>query len=259
MWLVRSSFGFLGAFIYYALVIYVTSVTVALGIKSLTSGPSEVLLLLTYLTLVVLSVVCHLRVMLTDPGSLPQRSVTEEQASMSRVCSVCLCIKTRRAHHCSTCGRCIMRMDHHCPWVNNCVGALNQKHFLLFLTYTALAALCSLGILAARLGEALSGKGWDTANPGDRIQVFLGISAFALSLMNTCFLALMLVDQLGKVLRGTTGIERLQQALVPYVSCTQRPSKERLYEVCGGKCSLSWLCPFSVSAPTPELSEHELL
>lgn len=259
MWLVRSSFGCFGALIFYALVLYVTSVTIALGITPLTSGPSQVLLLLVYLCLVVLAVFCHLRVMLTDPGSLTRNSVSAEQASMARVCSVCLCVKTRRAHHCSTCGRCIMRMDHHCPWVNNCIGALNQKHFLLFLTYTALAALCSLGILAARLGEALLGKGWDTADPGDRIQVFLGVSAFALSLMNAGFLCLMLVDQLNKILSGSTGIERLQQALVPYVSCTQRPSKERLYEVCGGKCSLRWLCPSAVPAPTPEPSEHELL
>ena len=258
MWLVRSSFGLMGAGIFYTLVLYVSIITVCIGILQLTSESSQVLLLLLYLTFVFLSLLCHLRVMLTDPGSLPQSSITSDQADMSRVCSICLCLKTRRAHHCSTCNRCIMRMDHHCPWVNNCIGANNQKHFLLFLGYTAIAALCSLGILAARFGEALLGKGWDTAQPSDRFQVFLGVSAFALSVVNSGFLGVMLVDQLGKVLSGTTGIERLQQTLIPYVRVTQRPSKERLYEACGGKCSPKWFCPFSVPRPT-DFTEHELL
>ena len=58
-------------------------------------------------------------------------------------CERCNCMKPPLTHHCSSCGHCILRMDHHCPWVNNCVGALNQKHFILFTTYVMLSSICA--------------------------------------------------------------------------------------------------------------------
>jgi hypothetical protein len=52
--------------------------------------------------------------------------------------------KPDRAHHDSMTGRCIVKFDHFCPWIKLAVGALNHKHFCLFLLYTATSCLVSL-------------------------------------------------------------------------------------------------------------------
>lgn len=64
-----------------------------------------------------------------------------------RYCMKCENWKPERTHHCSVSGKCILRMDHYCIWVVNCVGLLNYKFFLLFLAYTWLGCLLSVGIL----------------------------------------------------------------------------------------------------------------
>ncbi|KAK2947415.1 putative Palmitoyltransferase pfa3 [Blattamonas nauphoetae] len=55
-------------------------------------------------------------------------------------CDKCQRVRPDRAHHCSICKRCVLRMDHHCPWMGNCIGQFNHKFFILFLTYTTIAA-----------------------------------------------------------------------------------------------------------------------
>ncbi|CAI9569044.1 unnamed protein product, partial [Staurois parvus] len=82
-----------------------------------------------------------------------------------------------RAHHCRICHRCIRRMDHHCPWINNCVGELNQKYFIQFLFYTALASLYSIGlVLGTWLLPALRG-----GKRGDRKDMFPTLGRFLIT------------------------------------------------------------------------------
>eukprot|EP00435_Cladocopium_sp_Y103_P056268 s1198_g18.t6 len=100
----------------------------------------------------------HLACALSDPGAVPRGAAEvlapeppeDENSTAIRWCKHCQLAKPPRAHHCSTCQRCIRKMDHHCMWMNNCIGANNQKHFLLFLTYTSLHCL---GVVPMTLGQ----------------------------------------------------------------------------------------------------------
>ena len=46
-----------------------------------------------------------------------------------------------RAHHCVLCQKCVLRRDHHCFFTGTCVGYANQRYFLVFTFYCAVAAL----------------------------------------------------------------------------------------------------------------------
>ena len=94
----------------------------------------------------VLSLACHAKAALTDPGSVPQNIVITgpHKKRMPTFCSICQATKPPLAHHCRICQRCISRMDHHCPWIHNCVGAGNMKHFCLFLVYTLVSGALML-------------------------------------------------------------------------------------------------------------------
>ena len=90
------------------------------------------------LVLVLLSIWAYLKTMLTDPGSVSKyaRPLPVDTDDESRsICGRCNGFKPWRSHHDRVSDRCISRMDHFCPWTNNSIGAKNQKHFFLFLTY----------------------------------------------------------------------------------------------------------------------------
>lgn len=170
---------------------------------------------------------------LTDPGSVPPnwRPVLDEesgeidalngsefsalQSDQSnqdiRFCRKCTQLKPPRCHHCSVCGRCVLKMDHHCVWIVNCVGALNYKHFLLFLFYTFLETmLVTLALLRQFIAffrdEEIPGT------PGDLATTFLAFIlnvAFALSVMG------FLVMHISLVASNTTTIEAYEKNTPP--------------------------------------------
>ncbi|CAI8045534.1 Palmitoyltransferase ZDHHC3, partial [Geodia barretti] len=109
-----------------------------------------------------MSIVCHLRASLTDPGYVPlsktkidfssdlEKTESGQKKKKKRepppigewtVCHRCEIYRPPRSHHCRKCGRCVRRMDHHCPWINNCVGELNLKYFFLFVMYSGFLCL----------------------------------------------------------------------------------------------------------------------
>ena len=200
-----------------------------------------------------LAVASHARCMLTDPGAVPLEYHPAEISAPGSLpmCSRCNGFKPPRAHHCSQCNRCIMKMDHHCPWVNNCVGANNQKHFVLFVGYTALMSTMALALLVARLvfasggGEArLSrvhaplGVGGEEPGAGFLYTCLLFFEAILFGL----FTAAMLCEQIASIMSDQTGIERLKQDYV----APQRSALANLSETFGRPVSLLWLLPTAV-------------
>ena len=90
-----------------------------------------------FVILACLSLACHAKTSLSDPGSVPidAEPLNPIATGMAPACSRCKSYKPPFSHHCRICNRCVSRMDHHCPWMNNCVGAANLKFFILFLLY----------------------------------------------------------------------------------------------------------------------------
>eukprot|EP00310_Coccolithus_braarudii_P010128 CAMPEP_0183375578 /NCGR_PEP_ID=MMETSP0164_2-20130417/117775_1 /TAXON_ID=221442 /ORGANISM="Coccolithus pelagicus ssp braarudi, Strain PLY182g" /LENGTH=190 /DNA_ID=CAMNT_0025552759 /DNA_START=240 /DNA_END=810 /DNA_ORIENTATION=+ len=143
---------------------------------------------------------------LSAPGSLP-------------MCSRCNGFKPPRAHHCSQCDRCVMKMDHHCPWVNNCVGANNQKHFVLFVGYTALMSTLALVLLVSRLvsggGGAPSSRSPASMQSTEPSAGFLYMCLlFFEAILFGLFTSAMLCEQISSILSDQTGIERLKHDYV---------------------------------------------
>ncbi|XP_021675266.2 probable protein S-acyltransferase 12 isoform X2 [Hevea brasiliensis] len=132
------------------------------GVHSL----SAILMVIVFHILLGLLLWSYFRVVLKDPGSVPENwrperleenleggscinesdfrapenlgSTWSAPAGLDRgphvgYCNHCQNGKPPRCHHCSVCQRCVLKMDHHCVWVVNCVGARNYKFFLLFL------------------------------------------------------------------------------------------------------------------------------
>ena len=93
---------------------------------------------------VVMTIVCHVLTIVTDPGSLNYDLVSKLNPDSKNFCNKCQKDRPNRAHHCSLCNKCFMKMDHHCPWVFNCIGFRNQKMFFLFIIYACIGLLIAL-------------------------------------------------------------------------------------------------------------------
>ncbi|XP_037005748.2 palmitoyltransferase ZDHHC12 isoform X6 [Artibeus jamaicensis] len=115
----------------------------------------ELLLPLTFLLLVLGSLLLYLAVSLMDPGYVnvqpqPQEEAKEEQTAMVpqaiplRRCRYCMVLQPLRARHCRDCRRCVRRYDHHCPWMENCVGERNHPLFVAYLALQLVVLLWGL-------------------------------------------------------------------------------------------------------------------
>lgn len=101
-----------------------------------------------------MAMVSYVRATSTDAGQPPPGYVPSGEVALGllkrngqpRWCRKCKQFKPARAHHCQVCGRCSLELDHHCPWVNRCVGLKNRKFFFLFLVYTLLASIYTIGL-----------------------------------------------------------------------------------------------------------------
>ncbi|TKC44066.1 hypothetical protein EI555_002153 [Monodon monoceros] len=162
------------------------------------------------------------------------------------------------------CKRCIRKMDHHCPWVNNCVGEKNQRFFVLFTMYIALASvhalvLCGLQFVACvrgqwtgrhRAGAArrapMSGHSQlfsftECSGFSPPVTVILLVFLCLEGLLFFTFTAVMFGTQIHSICNDETEIERLK---------SEKPTWERrlrwegMKSVFGGPPSLLWMNPF---------------
>ena len=103
-----------------------------------------------------------------------------------------------------------MAMDHHCPWMNNCIGLKNQKAFMLFNLYTALAgsfaAIRATVEIAVCFSDAL-----DCVTYTNAVWKGFGIAMIILCALFVLFTLVMLVDQVKMKYEDTSTIKNLQK------------------------------------------------
>lgn len=203
---------------YYAVVVLIWAPRLLDG--GFTSFLSFTIIIIFHILLVML-MWSYIRVVVQDPGSVPENwklvseqnieegnSVAlsdyasienptptlsteqiERRQSQSRgYCSKCQNGKPPRCHHCSVCQRCVLKMDHHCIWVVNCVGARNYKFFLLFVVYTFLITTLDTLVLLPSFIKFFRQSKNQSLLPGNIAVIFLVFVlnlAFSLSLL--CF------------------------------------------------------------------------
>ncbi|CAK9009603.1 Palmitoyltransferase ZDHHC3 (Acyltransferase ZDHHC3) (GABA-A receptor-associated membrane protein 1) (Golgi-specific DHHC zinc finger protein) (Zinc finger DHHC domain-containing protein 3) (DHHC-3) [Durusdinium trenchii] len=190
----------------------------------------------------------HLACALSDPGAVPLGALevlapegTSNESATVRWCGHCQVAKPPRAHHCSTCQRCIRKMDHHCMWMNNCIGGNNQKHFILFLSYTSLHCL---GVVPVSLWCLFALH----PPPGEEIPLYAAVSfGSVLSLLLAGCLGRyclqLLKDQFHSLKKNQTFIEQLQGTMGE-----TRALRATVQEVMGCAPSWRWLLPLPAKA-----------
>uniref|UniRef100_A0A8C0MNA8 Palmitoyltransferase n=2 Tax=Canis lupus familiaris TaxID=9615 RepID=A0A8C0MNA8_CANLF len=186
----------------------------------------ELLLPLTFLLLVLGSLLLYLAVSLMDPGYVnvqpqPQEEAKEEQTAMVpqaiplRRCRYCLVLQPLRARHCRECRRCVRRYDHHCPWMENCVGERNHPLFVAYLALQLVVLLWGLYLAWSGLHFFQPWGLW-LRSSGLLFATFLLLSVFSL------VASLLLASHLYLVASNTTTWEFISSHRIAYLR--QRPS-----------------------------------
>lgn len=169
-------------------------------------------------------------------------------------------------------------MDHHCPWINNCVGANNQKQFILFVFYTAVASSYLITLVLYYLVvcefEAKMANSVCISNINDPTSVLLTIITLFFSTFALLFSVTMLANQViyhfysisdnrnlqAKAIRTGMGtIERLRLQrirrdkiegyrmeggeYVPLVTSEDKYSPIPLSDIFGADSCLFWMFP----------------
>ncbi|XP_008150771.1 palmitoyltransferase ZDHHC12 isoform X1 [Eptesicus fuscus] len=183
----------------------------------------ELFLPLTFLLLVLGSLLLYLAVSLMDPGYVniqPQEEAKEEQTAMVpqaialRRCRYCMVLQPLRARHCSECRRCVRRYDHHCPWMENCVGERNHPLFVAYLALQLVVLLWGLYLAWSGLRFFQPWGLW-LRSSGLLFVTFLLLSLFSL------VAGLLLASHIYLVASNTTTWEFLSSHRIAYLR--QRP------------------------------------
>jgi len=176
-----------------------------------------------------LFMICFMRAICTDPGSVPEgkdwvpdkRTLrmkwmssqdgteadrllpVQHEAKLAggrRFCKWCNHHKPDRCHHCRVCRSCILRMDHHCPWIANCVGFRNHKFFFLLVFYAAVTC----GFIVCTMSES-----WCDVLYGETSQTHRFLTVFGMTLTVTIgiLLQLFFTFHVRLMLVATTTIE----------------------------------------------------
>ena len=241
MWVLCDFGGIICVLFTYAFLLGISSTVVYVSLLPLSSAGIISLAgcLVPYYLILSLTIACHLKCMLTDPGAMPRVPYRNLPT-----CAKCLGPKPFRVHHCSTCKRCILKMDHHCPWMNNCIGYFNQKHFMLFLAYSEIACIYSMAFLILRACYCQidsTSELCSASNAENSVSILLGLVSMVLLGLFSLFIAVLLHDQFKCISRNTTGIENLKKELIQ-----ERSPMENFSEVFGGKIGIRWLLPLGV-------------
>uniref|UniRef100_A0A8C9UMF1 Palmitoyltransferase n=1 Tax=Spermophilus dauricus TaxID=99837 RepID=A0A8C9UMF1_SPEDA len=189
----------------------------------------ELLLPLTFLFLVLGSLLLYLAVSLMDPGYvntqpqpqgppwdlLPQYSgLPSSGPDPGLHLSLCL-QQPLRARHCRDCRRCVRRYDHHCPWMENCVGERNHPLFVAYLALQLVVLLWGLYLAWSGL-QFFQPWGLWLRSRGLLFATFLLLSFFSL------VAGLLLASHLYLVASNTTTWEFISSHRIAYLR--QRPS-----------------------------------
>ncbi|NXN15193.1 ZDH12 palmitoyltransferase, partial [Indicator maculatus] len=182
----------------------------------------ELLQPLSFVLLVLCSVLLYLRVSLMDPGFVKPEEMEagkgEAQSAAvpqvpsdipTRRCGYCLLQQPMRARHCQLCQHCVRRYDHHCPWLENCVGERNHPLFIVYLSMQLVVLLWGGQVAWSGLYFEQS---WDWLKNNALLLI-----AFLLIVTFSTMVLLLLVSHLYLISCNTTSWEFLSHHRISYL------------------------------------------